>query len=393
MTQNSRINRFFQFMVILFYIGYGVSCGILYYRQSIQMGGNYYSDLVAHIRSGVYGEGGYSIAYKILGMFYKISGDTRLVAVFLAVVSCLTVFGVYYVLKKLLESQNIAVPPVMVHLYAWACSFAMSIYVPGVYEHFYGGTITGQAWHNSTYLQMRLLGIFLLLLYFTMQKTYLKHIKLSSAAVFMVGLIVINMIKPNFILAFAPMMAVNLCVDLFAVHMPFQEKFRQIFLFGACVLPSLVVLLIQNQLLYHGEDSESGIAVDIGYSFLRSGNPYAKILLGLAFPLFILCFHYRELIRDRIYGSIWLMWGISFLEYLVFVETGKRQNHGNFAWGMIFSTFMVFVISIYKMASSRQGGDKQGKIYYIGAYGLLALHTISGLCYFITLLQGQTYIR
>lgn len=203
MTQNSRINRFFQFMVILFYIGYGVSCGILYYRQSIQMGGNYYSDLVAHIRSGVYGEGGYSIAYKILGMFYKISGDTRLVAVFLAVVSCLTVFGVYYVLKKLLESQNIAVPPVMVHLYAWACSFAMSIYVPGVYEHFYGGTITGQAWHNSTYLQMRLLGIFLLLLYFTMQKTYLKHIKLSSAAVFMVGLIVINMIKPNFILAFA----------------------------------------------------------------------------------------------------------------------------------------------------------------------------------------------
>ena len=81
MTQNSRINRFFQFMVILFYIGYGVSCGILYYRQSIQMGGNYYSDLVAHIRSGVYGEGGYSIAYKILGMFYKISGDTRLVAV------------------------------------------------------------------------------------------------------------------------------------------------------------------------------------------------------------------------------------------------------------------------------------------------------------------------
>lgn len=222
-----------------------------------------------------------------------------------------------------------------------------------------------------------------------MEEEYLEHLSKTQMFLFCVGLIIINMIKPNFIIAFAPMMAIYLCVDLVTSKVPMKKKFKQIILFGSCVLPSLAVLFFQNKMLFP-EDSESGMVIKIGYSFMRTGNPYAKIILGLAFPILILVFNCKELVRDRVYGSAWLMWLISFLEYFIFAETGKRQTHGNLAWGMLFGTFFLFIISIYKFICNRYS-KSNNKIYYRMGYVLLACHAFSGIFYFIKLLLGGSY--
>ena len=387
---NNKKERLLTIIIIIFYVCYGFSCAILYYRQSIQYGGEYYSDLVAHIRSGGDGKSSYSIAYKILGVLYDITDNTKLIAIYLSVVSLLTVWATYEILKFFVKMQKIYIANSLLHICSILCCFAMSINIPYIYPNAYIGTITGQAWHNSTYLQMKLLGIFIIFLYFKMRETYMESISISQAIVFIGSLIFINMIKPNFILAFAPMMAICLAIDLFTAKTPLRKRFRQIILFGSCVLPSLIVLLVQNQILYKG-NSDGGIAIDIGYSFLRTGNPYAKILLGLAFPLIVLIFNYKDLIYDKIYGSVWLMWIISFVEYGVFIETGKRQNHGNFAWGMIFCTFLLFVISIYKLICNRDQKKNNITYYYISLF-ILVLHVLSGMYYFLHLLRGGTYL-
>lgn len=383
-------DTFLKKLFLVLYLVYGGCCTILYYRQSIMYKGNYYSDLMAHIRSGISKKHSYSIATKIYGILYNITKDTRLIAVFLAFVSVFTLFGVYFMLKTFLERQGVRYSSSVLLMYSLACGFTMSVFVPSLYPHSYIGTISGQAWHNSTYLQMRFLGLLIIILYFKIEEMYLERIVLWQALLFVFGLIVVNLIKPNFILAFAPMMAINLCIDLVSVKLPMKNKLRQIILFGLCVLPSLVVLLIQNQVLYSG-DSESGIAIDIGYSFLRTGNPYAKIILGLAFPLIVLFMNYKDVTKDKIYGSIWMMWLVSFCEYGIFIETGKRMNHGNFAWGMIFCTFLVFVISVYKILCNQEQ-RKIRKGYYYLAYGVFVCHVISGLYYFVQLMQGESYM-
>lgn len=390
MRLDQKKERLLSIIIFIFYACYGVGCAILYYRQSVQYGGEYYSDLVAHIRSGVNGKSSYSIAYKIFGVLYDITNNTKLIAIYLAVISALTVWVTYEFLKFFIKMQNINISYGILHICSFLCCFAMSIKIPYIYPNAYLGTITGQAWHNSTYLQMRLLGIFIIYFYFKMQKNYMERIFVWQAIVFIGSLIFINLIKPNFILAFAPMMAINLSIDLFTSKKPLGKRFRQIILFGSCVFPSFIVLLVQNQILYKG-NSDGGIAIDIGYSFLRNGNPYAKILLGMAFPLIVLFLNYKDLIYDKIYGSIWLMWIISFAEYGIFIETGKRQNHGNFAWGMIFCTFLIFVISIYKLICSRCQKKNNIKYYYTSLF-VLALHVSSGIYYYFHLLSGGTYV-
>jgi len=43
------------------------------------------------------------------------------------------------------------------------------------------------------------------------------------------------------------------------------------------------------------------------------------------------------------------MWGIALLQYLCLIETGGRHLHGNWGWGVLFATFILFVASINRL--------------------------------------------
>lgn len=386
-----------KYIISIMYIIYFISCLLLFYRQSIEYGGKYESDLILHIEFGLTGQDNYSIVYIIYGFLYRLFNNTWLIAGFLAVVTVATVKVTAYVYKFLFKTKNIEISYFELNILAFISTFVMSIYIPHIYEFSYYGTLSGQAWHNSTYLLMRILGLWILIIYFKIDFVYLsKGVNKKAALLFSGLLILINAVKPNFFLAFAPFMAIRLFLDLINGKGDILLRLKRIVVFGSCVLPSVLVLLIQNQIIYGG-NSGNGIAVDIGYTISKVGHPVFKVFVGLAFPLFVLVVKYREIIQDRIYGSICGIWGVSFLEYVFLIETGFRKNHENFAWGMMFGTYILFVVSIYKFIHNykeiraERNLKLTERIYFMLGCLLLLCHVLSGLYYFAHLLLGGRY--
>ena len=161
------------YAILVMYLLYFLCCLMLFYRQSIQWHGKYYSDLKLHIEFGLTGKDNYSIVYVLYRVLYNISNNTVLIAVFLAAVTTLTVIIVYYALKYFMSIHNVVISNDVLHVYSFVASFAMSICIPQIYQYSYYGTLSGQAWHNSTYLLMRMLGIGIVILYFKIEKNYL----------------------------------------------------------------------------------------------------------------------------------------------------------------------------------------------------------------------------
>lgn len=384
------------YVIVAMYILYFMCCVVLYYRQSIQLDGKYYSDLMLHIEFGLSGKDNYSIVYFLYKILYNITQNTWLISLFLAGVSVGTVGLTFCILRYFLSENNIDISDEKIHLFSFFGCFAMSIYVPGIYEYSYYGTISGQAWHNSTYIIMRALGIWVLLLYFKIEKIYLnKKVEFKLVISFIIGLIIVNMVKPNFILAFAPVMGIKLFIDMISNRRILNKKyFYRIVLFGCMVLPSISILLFQSYILYNPQ-SKNGIAIDVGYTLCQIGNPFMKIVLGLTFPILVLLYCYKDLFRDRIYSTAWGIWGISFLEYFLFVETGFRKNHGNFSWGMMFGTFFLFVVSIYKFmqydCKVECQKNRNTKWYMKILNIVLICHVMSGVYYFVHLFIGGDY--
>lgn len=398
LTEGSRKNKW---IISISYLLYFACCMILFYSQSIArrgIYGSYGSDLLLHIDFGLTGENNYSICYLLYKILYQISGNTVLIALFLSLVTVFTVKVTCFALDYFFRTQNLYISPVCLNLLAFISTFTMSIRIPYVYPHSYFGTLSGPAWHNSTYLVMRLVGIAFLILYFEIEKTYLtKGIKIGPAIVFAAVLILINSIKPNFFLFFAPYMALKLLIDLIKFQGDFKIKFKRIILFGCCVLPSAAILLVQYQVLF-GKGTGAGITLGAGYTMkVLGGTPVMMVILGLAFPIVVLIKNYKELISDKIYRSIWGMWLVAFSEYFFLIESGSRKNDANFAWGMMFATCMLFVVSIYKLVCNFITIKKQRvygwqtKVYIVLANGVLFFHFVSGLWFFVRLVLGGTY--
>ena len=77
----------------------------LFYRQSIKFEGRYQSDLPAHIEFALEGRG-YSLLYWLIGVFYRITNNTLLVAAAEALMIVITFFLTGKLFQLLLESQS-----------------------------------------------------------------------------------------------------------------------------------------------------------------------------------------------------------------------------------------------------------------------------------------------
>lgn len=373
-------------MIIL----YGIACLYLYYQQSIQpLDYNnrlFQSDLPYHI-SMIIDDGWYysftAYAYQVL---YFLAGEsTCLIAAFLAVVSVWTVLLTEKLLRVLLEREKrdgltlggaLILNLVMPFFFEWAGQYRYVSYQ------------SGNLWHNSTYLCMRLFAIVSVLVYMQIEKNYREHIEWKQWILFAVLLIITTGIKPSFLTVFAPAMALKLLWDLF--H---KVPFKQIFLFGCGVLPACGVVLWQNMVLF-GEDTGQGFAWNPWFTFsLHADRPKAAVLCSIAFPLVVAVFSLKELVKDKKYFFAWLVTGIGFLEALLLAETGSRANDGNFLWGYCFAIFYIFVVSFVKWLELWKKGESS-RIYmvmFVLAGAVLLYQTYCGVYFFLRLLGGETY--
>ena len=378
-------------LLALLYLGLLGSSYQLFLRQAIHYPGRlgvYDSDLPAHISEGINGTA-YSLMERSYGFLMETLGlNEKAVALWLALLLGAAVFVTWLLLRQLFPAGNQRA----LHFLAFACSFVMPLYLPWVNDYRYMGMQSGNLWHNSTYLGMKFAAVLVLLLYFSWLKTYQKGISPGKWLLFTALLIFVNLMKPNFILCFAPAMGLQLLADCILAR---GKTLKYQILSGIPVLISLGVVIYQTTVLFQGKEDGSRIALMLPYNFLKYNRyPWAALLQSAAFPLFVLAGNRKELKRDRVFGFTWLIWLFGLLEYLFLGEEGPRKTHGNFSWGYSFCIFLVFVVCAAKCCEKlKEGRPSGGRKLYWAAAGLLFLgHLACGMTYFIHLYLGGTYV-
>ncbi|HIR12675.1 MAG TPA: hypothetical protein IAB31_01980 [Candidatus Choladousia intestinavium] len=378
-------------LLALLYLGLLGSSYQLFLRQAIHYPGRlgvYDSDLPAHISEGINGTA-YSLMERSYGFLMETLGlNEKAVALWLALLLGAAVFVTWLLLRQLFPAGNQRA----LHFLAFACSFVMPLYLPWVNDYRYMGMQSGNLWHNSTYLGMKFAAVLVLLLYFSWLKTYQKGISPGKWLLFTASLVFVNLMKPNFILCFAPAMGLQLLADCILAR---RKTLKYQILSGIPVLISLGVVIYQTTVLFQGKEDGSRIALMLPYNFLKYNRyPWAALLQSAAFPLFVLAGNRKELKRDRVFGFTWLIWLFGLLEYLFLGEEGPRKTHGNFSWGYSFCIFLVFVVCAAKCCEKlKEGRPSGGRKLYWAAAGLLFLgHLACGMTYFIHLYLGGTYV-
>jgi len=420
-TKKSKLDSVFSILLWLLIWGYGVGCLYLYFMQSVQPteGSIYFfSDLSKHI-SMIIDDGWYysftAVAYQVL---YHLCGQTTWgIAMFLALIMVGTIWLMKQMLQVLFQKFSGETLPEAFYLGgALLLQFMMAIFWPYAGEYRYISYQSGNLWHNSTYLCMRILTVAIMIMYFDLMESYKSKPDWKKMTLFSVLLFICTGVKPSFLTVFAPIMALKLLWDLF--H---KIAFKNIFLFGLTVIPACLVVLWQNVVLFGG-DSESTIVFYPGYAFsLHALRPRLAIICSVAFPISILAvtillWLFRKFILKK-QGSylVWLLgekgnelyffiWGMTALGFAIaycLAEAGKRSRDGNFLWGYFITIFLVNIISfwVFVMQIKKRKEIVTGnKILLTGLdvacvlQGLVLIYQIYGGVYFWRmLLRGMTY--
>ncbi len=273
-------------------------------------------------------------------------------------------------------------------------NLVMPCYVRGIADGRYIGMESASIWHNSTYIVMKMTGLFCILYYGKLAKKYKAGISGGEWLAFTVLLSVCTAVKPSFLLVFAPTMAVFLLAGLLR-----GTPLKKVIVFGSVVFLPLLVVLFQNVVLF-GAETGNGWEIRPGYALsLHSGYPFLSAVFSVFFPLAMLLAFWRELRRDAWFSGAWLMALFGFLEVFLFAETGSRAGDGNFMWGYSFAILMIFAAALVKWGKLGHQAVREersaGGILKVGAFlvsGLiLGWHLYCGIYFYGNLLRGVSY--
>lgn len=390
---------------------YGIACLYLYYMQSIQPldydNRHFQSDLPYHISMIVEDGWYYSFtAYAYQALYFLCGKTTVGIALFLAAVTVASLLLTEVLVRRILGSGKRSA---LTMAAALILNLVMPFYLKAAGSYRYVSYQSGNLWHNSTYLCMRLLALAVLLYYQKLEAGYRERITVRQWLLFALLLVVCTGVKPSFLTVFAPVLALKLLWDLF--H---GVRFRQVFMLGAGVLPACGVVLWQNMVLF-GADTGNGMTFDPWYTFsLHADRPKLAVLCSLTFPLAVLGAsllamtkeQWRQLParkesvrpgnRDQLrcsrwYVFTWMMALVGFAEALCLVETGSRSRDGNFLWGYLFAVFLLYVVSLVKWLSLWRIRSLLIRAAVI-LTGLVLLYQLwCGTYFFLRLLSGETY--
>lgn len=380
-------------VLIIINIIYGALLVYLHYNQTLfEVGGPFESDLPYHIKMAVEDNWYYSFTAFVYVFLYKFSCGNLLVGIFLALCQLLTVFGTYLLLKELWKHYEIKMSTGATLLCAMTLNFVMAFYVKSVNARHYIGYQNATIWHNSTYICMKMVGVFVLWYFLKLMDSYKTKLSVKQWISFMLLVALSTGIKPSFLMVFAPVMAIMLLMDWIK-----GTKFSKVFLFGLTVIPSLLIILWQNVVLF-GEDTGNSFLIKPFYTLAqRSDNPKIALLFSVLFPAIVGIFHIRDVWKDKVYLGSLMIWAFGFMEVFLFVESGTRSKDANFMWGYSISLFVLFVISLVRWIRDFKNKEFLGKCKAL-RYGYLVVtgatftyHVISGLWFLGILLSGATY--
>lgn len=201
----------------------------------------------------------------------------------------------------------------------------------------YLGQPTPNVWHNPT----TIFCMPLVLMLFPIGVRSTESLRLGDSLLTGVLFVICALAKPNFPLAFAPACGLMLALRLWQ-----KESVRRVLMCGVAMLLPLVLLMGAQFLLTFGSESKAGIAI-APFKIWREYSPNfpASTVLGLAFPLAVVCLFPRSVVSDRFLCWAWVTQVLAGLQFILLTETGDRWSHANFAWGTIFAAAITFIYS------------------------------------------------
>ena len=349
--------------------------------------GGYHSDITEYKSIILSGEG-YSLLVYIMSPFAAM-GDAALSAAFAVLMSLCTISSVLLMRKYLTGCLGEKHKDLIAFLTFALFAVSMIIPTPDPRGEWYYGIGSPNPFHSPTYTLARPFAIITFFTFFTIRDGIKeKRIDIKHLAIFSLSALLSCGAKPSFLLVFVPAAFVVCLADIF------KSKFR---LFGyylalaAALIPSGVIMYLQNVALYNNASEEGSIVFTLG-KLWRGTAPYGSILLallfGLAFPLYAaLVKAYKGTIGDRFKTAILTaFFGIA--ENYFLMETGARTKDANYFWGYQFAMFFVFTVAAADLFSDEEISKKAKTV---GAV-IFALHLVCGILYYGRMLLGASYM-
>ena len=123
-----------------------------------------------------------------------------------------------------------------------------------------------------------------------------------------------------------------------------------------------------------------------------SGYLLPKFFLSILFPLAVLLFNFRRVVRDNTLMLAWAGFLASVPQMYLLAESGDRFVQGNFLWGAQIMALILFVASARFLWRERLATGKLPERERTVVLIIYAAHFLAGIAYFVSLmiLAGYT---
>lgn len=387
-----------------------VFCASVYvvYRMTISGSQYFISDYPAHIQFALDGEY-YSIIGVIIQFLYGITGNTKLIALFMGFIIAMTCVGIRYMLTTLIRPDGnksdvgcTALRRNVLTFFSYGAVFISALNIPGK-APFYMltdlngstvwdgaisfGTFLSQPWHNSTYTGMRFLAIPTIAIFVRLWKKKDK-ILIREYLLLFVLLTLTNLNKPNFIIAFAPAVLIFCIWDLIAWK---EHKLTDYIGIAISFVLSMIVLFFQYKVLYQSDGDNSVIINPVRLvTYFKDGYLWFALLANYTFPFIVTIISLICKRKNKTLLLAWLFNLVTFIEWMFLEELGSRASHGNFGWNMPLAGLTLFIVCFAELVELYKTDTKYKWILNI-ATGILAIHFINGFMYFGIVYNGGMY--
>ena len=390
---------------------YTLTMFALFYRQAT---GQCFSDMAAYILEIQGVDSGYSFPYPIffdLGKFinWLLQEPELSIAIAAAFLNCLSpIFLRHYLDDYVQITPQSSLPPRLLNTVAtFSLLFASVLLSPvslstlgiidlggGYYQ--YLGAFGQNPFHNATYIATRPFAIISFFLFSRILASYEEKPHYPDFFWFSLSLLLTTLTKPSFTFIIVPAAGLILLYRLIRSK---GKNWKSTFLFAATAIPTFCVLLYQFSAVFEPADlsGEHGI----GFGFLEvwhifSNHVLIAILLVTAFPLIVLILNFKELKRNTLLRTSWVIFLVSLIESSFLFEKGFRKSHGNFFWGYMHGQSILFIAAIalvLQQTFHSKQISKAVKCKLAGEWFFFGWHTISGLLIFVQYFLNHYFLQ
>ncbi|MBR5547234.1 MAG: hypothetical protein IKU70_09695 [Clostridia bacterium] len=181
--------------------------------------------------------------------------------------------------------------------------------------------------------------------------------------------------KPSFMQAFLPACCLYFLVQWIR-HPKNSRYFLQVLL---CVMPAILFMIFQY-LFYFADtffQQDAGMVLELSWSKALSTG--IRVLLMMAFPLYTLVVCRRQK-ADTSFVITLLFTLVAIAEMLFLGEDGIRAQDGNFGWGVMGASLMLWIICMIRFLKA-DAVQKWSKPQNLLGWLLIAWHLVSGVYY------------